>query len=447
MSPSDSAVPATVPIALRGSDADVWAWEKQVTGTCDCGQEDCAAIYVQSPRGRVEAQRDGGSFSAVVPLVAGENELVAVCQHPDGSLSTSNLLNFKGSLRDRPKAWIGLSIEDGAIVLDGSESTPSEGSGAAIVDYTWSARADNPGPLAVRADGGAEEQPLDGEVGGARLVVAPPTVDGEYYVTLRVVDAEGREDVSTTYFVVEGGEARIPDYATENTAWVEQAIVYGVIVRLFGNEGFRDITARLDYLRDLGINALWLSPVNLSPRGDYGYAVTGYFELNPIYGTKDDFREMVQAAHTRGIRVLMDFVPNHSSAQHPYYRDAEENGRESPYYDFYDRDENGEVTHYFNWEHLPNLNYDNPEVRRFMLAAFSYWVREFDVDGFRVDVAWGIRERRPDFWPEWRRELKRIKPDLLLLAEAGARDDYYFDNGYDAAYDWDAQLGHWAWTR
>jgi glycosidase len=91
------------------------------------------------------------------------------------------------------------------------------------------------------------------------------------------------------------------------------------------------------------------------------------------------------------------------------------------------------------------LNYENPEVRRWMIEAFSYWVREFDVDGFRVDFAWAIRDRRPDFWPEWRRELKRIKPDLLLLAEASARDPFYFDNGFDAAYDWTGAVGSWAW--
>jgi glycosidase len=72
-------------------------------------------------------------------------------------------------------------------------------------------------------------------------------------------------------------------------------------------------------------------------------------------------------------------------------------------------------------------------------------VREFDVDGFRVDACWGVKQRRPDFWPQWRKELKRIKPDLLLLAEAGARDPYYFDNGFDVAYDWTDKLGNWAW--
>jgi glycosidase len=80
-----------------------------------------------------------------------------------------------------------------------------------------------------------------------------------------------------------------------------------------------------------------------------------------------------------------------------------------------------------------------------MIEAFSYWVREFDVDGFRVDACWGVKQRKPDFWLMWRKELKRIKPDLLLLAEAGARDPYYVDNGFDAAYDWTDELGHWAW--
>ena len=72
----------------------------------------------------------------------------------------------------------------------------------------------------------------------------------------------------------------------------------------------------------------------------------------------------------------------------------------------------GVATHYFDWTHLPNLNYANPEVEQWMLEAFSYWVREFDVDGFRVDVARGITERQPDFWLRWRRTLKRIKPEM-----------------------------------
>ncbi len=269
--------------------------------------------------------------------------------------------------------------------------------------------------------------------------------DGEYYFSLRVIDEAGREDRSTTYFVVENGQPRIPDYDHENPAWVEEAIVYGVIPRLFGTPGAKAIQDKLDHLADLGINAMWLAPINET--NDYGYSVIDYFELRDNFGSKEDFKAMMQAAHERGIRVLMDFVPNHTSNEHPYFKDTVEKGQDSPYWDFYDRDENGNYTYYFDWTHLPNLNYENPEVRRMMIEAFSYWVREFDVDGFRVDACWGVQQRRPDFWPEWRRELKRIKPDLLLLAEASARDPYNFENGFDAAYDWTENLGNWSWAR
>jgi glycosidase len=228
--------------------------------------------------------------------------------------------------------------------------------------------------------------------------------------------------------------------------WVDQAVVYGVIPRNFGETGgFRDVSARLDDLAELGVSAIWLSPINRTIDGDFGYAVTDYFRLRPEYGSEADFRELVQEAHRRDIRVLMDFVPNHTSVEHPYHRDASTYGRSSRHWDFYDREPDGTITHYFDWTHLPNLNYENPEVRRMMLDAFAHWVRDFDVDGFRVDVAWGVKQRAPGFWPEWRAHLKAIKPDLLLLAEASARDPYYFENGFDAAYDWTEELGHWAW--
>ena len=131
--------------------------------------------------------------------------------------------------------------------------------------------------------------------------------------------------------------------------------------------------------------------------------------------------------------------------EHPYFQHALQHGKASPYYDFYDRDDQGNYTYYFNWTHLPNLNYDNPQVRRWMAEALSYWIREFDVDGYRVDAIWGVKQRRPDFWPEMRAELQRIKPDILLIAEASARDPYYVQQGFDAAYDWTDELGHWAW--
>ncbi len=230
-------------------------------------------------------------------------------------------------------------------------------------------------------------------------------------------------------------------------AWVRQAVVYGLAPHNVGPEGLRSVTARLDYLQELGIAALWLSPIFVTPEGGHGYGVGDYFEVRPDYGSKADLRELVQAAHARGMRVLLDLVPNHTSSRHPYFLDAQARGPASPYYSYYDRDAAGNPTHYFHWTHLPNLDYNSPEVRHWMTEVSAYWVREFDVDGYRVDSVWGIRQRRPAYLPGWCRAMRRIKPDVLLLAEASARDPYYFSHGFDAAYDWTDELGHWAWER
>jgi glycosidase len=383
----------------------------------------------------IEARPEDEFFTAEVDLSEGENQIQAACVLREGEEMVSEPAVYTVRLAQAPTAVIQIALDE-QFLLDGSQSLPAEGTESALVEYIWSAREGNPAQL----------QELAGEVKGQSISITPPTTDGEYYISLRVIDEDGREDTSTIYFVVEEGQARVPDFDTENPAWIETAVVYGIVPFLFGSPAFQAIQERLDELADLGINAIWLAPINVHPADDYGYHVEDYFELDPAYGSKEDFLNLVQAAHQRGIRVLMDFVPNHSADTHPYFVDAQQRGTASPYWDFYNRDAAGNPTHSLpQWTDIPDLNYDNPEVQQMIVEAFSYWVREFDVDGFRVDAAWSIRERRPEFWLPWRRELKRIKPDLLLLAEAGARDPYYFDNGFDAAYDWTYQVGGWAW--
>jgi cyclomaltodextrinase / maltogenic alpha-amylase / neopullulanase len=429
-------------IQLKGSSTDVWTFMKSIRGSM-ANPTACQAVWIDNNGTRVAAALQENFFSADVPVRPGTNTIMAICQHPDQEEDLSPAITINGRLEQRPRSVITSSLAQGRIVLNGEESLPDGVENQPIREYIWSARSDNPEVAKVQASAEQEQEEFRGEVRATRIEVELPPVDGEYYFSLHVIDEAGREDTSSTYFVVENGQPRIPDYDHENPAWVESAIVYGVIPRLFGTPGAKAIQERLDHLADLGVNAMWLAPINET--NDYGYSVIDYFELRDSFGPKEDFREMVRAAHERGIRVLMDFVPNHTSNEHPYFKDTLEKGQDSPYWDFYDRDENGNYTYYFDWTHLPNLNYENPEVRRMMLEAFSYWVREFDVDGFRVDACWGVQQRRPDFWPEWRRELKRIKPELLLLAEASARDPYNFDNGFDAAYDWTENLGQWAW--
>ena len=434
--PPSSTPDPGVKLSLTGGNQDAWTWIKQVRVGVTEG--DCESVILQANGQSFGTSPKNGAFTTEIPLSEGENQVTAACQLPGGGKLQAEPVIITGRLRQAPRAEIQIALEGDRIVLDGCPSTPAQ-DGAGLVDHVWSARGSNPAPLQL------ENGDLAGEVSSTAISVIPPNVDGEYYVSLKVTDEAGREDTSTTYFVVEAGQPRIPDYDHEHSAWVERSVIYGIVPFLFGSPAFQAIMDRLDNLSDLGINAIWLGPINTHPSDDYGYAVEDYFDVDRSYGTKEDFRALVEAAHQRGIRVLIDFVPSHSSDTHPYFLDAQERGPDSPYWDFYDRDEQGNYTYFFNYDHLPNLNYDNPEVRQMIVEAFAYWVREFDVDGFRVDFAWAIRERRPDFWPGWRRELKRIKPDLLLLAEATAREPYFFDNGFDVAYDWTYRPGGWAW--
>jgi glycosidase len=426
-------------ITLQGDGGDSWTFEKNLQGELPDGG--CDKVLVASPRATVEAWQARGRFGAVVPLFEGDNEVRAICRLGEADRSVSGPQHWRVRLRDAPKAWIRIVPAEDGIVFNAGASEPAPAGSAPIVEHQWRSEPGNPQPLTT-ADGVTLG---DDSVVSDELLLRTPGIDGEYQVTLRINDALGRTDESTAAFLIENGRPRAAELAEERPAWLDSAVVYGVVPFFFGPRGFDDVTARLDTISELGATVLWLSPITGTEEGDFGYAVTNHFGLRDAFGTEEDLRELITAADARGLRVIMDFVPNHTSEQHPYYLSAEQRGPASPYYDFYDRDTAGKVTTYFDWENLKNLNYDNPEVQRYMIEAFAYWIREFGIDGFRADAAWGVRERAPEFWPRLRDELKRIDPDLLLLAEAPARDPYYDMVGFDAAYDWTERLGEWAW--
>lgn len=222
------------------------------------------------------------------------------------------------------------------------------------------------------------------------------------------------------------GVAKEPARATRD--WVRDGVVYEVFPRQFSPQGnFNGITARLDDLKALGVNILWLMPIHPigqeKKKGTIGspYAVRDYYAINPDYGTKEDLQRLITEAHRRGMKVIIDIVANHTSWDSVMMKSPE----------FYERDARGQITYPHDWSDVAELNYENPELRRYMIEMLKYWIREFDLDGFRCDVA---EEVPTDFWEDARAELDKIKPDIALLAEGHKAE--LLVKAFDFDYSW-----------
>ena len=195
-------------------------------------------------------------------------------------------------------------------------------------------------------------------------------------------------------------------------AWLQAGLIYEVFPRAFSPQGnLNGVTAGLDRLKALGVTVLWLMPIHpvgqLKRLGTYGspYAVRDYYAITPDYGTNDDLRRLVQEAHRRGMKVILDFVADHTAFDsvmmtHP---------------DYYKHDKAGHLISPHGWNDVAALDYTNPALRRYMTDVLVYWVKQFGIDGYRCDAA---GEVPTDFWEQARAELDRVNPDILMLAEA-----------------------------
>ncbi|MCC0805886.1 maltose alpha-D-glucosyltransferase [Methylobacterium sp. W2] len=254
--------------------------------------------------------------------------------------------------------------------------------------------------------------------------------------------------------------------------WYRDAIIYQIHVKSFfdsNNDGigdFEGLTQKLDYVRDLGVTAIWLMPFYPSPLRDDGYDIGDYRDVNPSYGTMEEFRKFVAAAHDRGLRVITELVINHTSDQHPWFQRAREAPAGSPERDFYvwsDTDTPYSDTRIIfldtetsNWtwdpvakqyfwhrfySHQPDLNFDNPAVLEGVIEVMRYWL-DMGVDGLRLDAIPYLIERdgtNCENLPETHTVIKAIRaaldasyPDRMLLAEANQWPEetaQYFGDG------------------
>jgi len=220
---------------------------------------------------------------------------------------------------------------------------------------------------------------------------------------------------------------RKPSELPPQPGWIEDAVLYEINTRQFTPEGtFSAIAGHLPRLKRLGVDLLWFMPVHPIGRqqrkGTLGspYSVRDYRAVNPDYGTAEEFAELVARAHQAGMRVIIDWVANHTAWDHDWMSRC-------PH--FYSRDSTGAVTApVADWFDVADLNYETAVVSDSMIETMKWWVREMDIDGFRCDVA----EMVPmSFWRHATRELSRIKP-LFFLAEGEAPELH--DNGFHMTY-------------
>ncbi|MBK5719944.1 alpha-amylase [Dysgonomonas sp. Marseille-P4677] len=212
--------------------------------------------------------------------------------------------------------------------------------------------------------------------------------------------------------------------------WTRNAVIYEVNVRQYTKEGtFAAFEDHLPRLKELGVDVLWFMPIHpISEKNRKGalgsyYAVKDYTDVNPEFGTKEDFKRLVDKAHGMGFKIILDWVANHTgcdnvwTTEHPdwYVKDSISGDFKSPY----------------DWTDTYELNYDNNDLRLGMIESMKYWVKHFDIDGYRCDMA---HEVPTDFWNQLRPGLDSIKP-VFMLAESENYD--LLEHAFDANYSWE----------
>jgi glycosidase len=212
--------------------------------------------------------------------------------------------------------------------------------------------------------------------------------------------------------------------------WSKNAAIYQLNTRQFTQEGtFKAAQSELPRLKDLGVDIIWLMPIHAigekNRKGTLGspYAVKDYYSVNPEFGTLQDLKNFVNEAHNQGMYVILDWVANHTAwdnvlvEQHP---------------DWYDKDYKGDFrpTPWWDWSDIIDLDFNKPEVRKYMTEALTYWVKEADIDGYRCDVAGFVPL---EFWNNTRKKLDAIKP-VFMLAEWETRDLHA--EAFDMTYAW-----------
>ena len=230
----------------------------------------------------------------------------------------------------------------------------------------------------------------------------------------------------------------------EKTKWLSQACFYQIFIdrfcigdqdkdksyinlkwgeiptpKSFAGGDLKGIIEKLDYIKDLGFDALYLTPIFKSP-SNHKYDIVDYFEVDKDFGTKEDLRTLVKELHTRGMRIVLDAVFNHVSHENEKFRDVVSKGKDSEFFDWFVINGDRPTADPLNYEvfagcdYMPKWNTSNPEVQDYLISIATHYIREFDIDGWRLDVS---DEVSHDFWRRFRKEVKAAKKDAVIIGE------------------------------
>ena len=359
-----------------------------------------------------------GTYSLELDAPDGTHELtVRVFPEPIGDAA--------GPPRVRPTAEFDADagefvVEANAAVAPDSETPPSELAVEFLADDRDSLDEND-----ISVEGTTARVPADAVDGTARLH------------TVAVDDRPGV--IETLELDAESGESLARNAPPE---WLKDATMYSIFTRSFGSEpgeaDFAFLRSKVDYLADLGVDVVWLTPVvdATSHReenpvgGPHGYDTVNYFQTADALGSVAEYEAFVEACHERDIKVCFDLVINHTARAHPFFQDAAANGSGSPYYEFYERMADGSEANYFSWSDLMNVNYQWLAAREHILSVVDYWADV--VDGFRCDVGYGVTH---GFWKEVRRLVKDRDREVFLLDETIPYMRRFSEQEFDQHYD------------
>ncbi|WP_042147141.1 alpha-amylase family glycosyl hydrolase [Paucisalibacillus sp. EB02] len=232
----------------------------------------------------------------------------------------------------------------------------------------------------------------------------------------------------------------IPVHAEEKDTWEDEMIYFIMIDRFHNGDtsndyevevndprayhggDFQGIIEKLDYIKEMGFTSIWLTPiVKNEPKGYHGYWTEDFYEVEEHFGKLEDFKSLVEEAHNRDMKIILDLVVNHTGYQHSWITDPEKQDRFHEDQTIYDWDnqenvENGRLAG------LPDLAQENPETRKYLLDMAKWWIEETDIDGYRLDT---VKHVPKDFWEEFAAEVKSVKEDFFLIGEVWHNDPNY----------------------